>query len=149
MAKQPQPDIAELQPGPEPRGGGRTPLPHRGPGIAELQVGPPWVSPPQEAVTELFRLRDRVHALESQSLAARMYYKNPLLAEYPVVTQPWRLAEYPPVTAPFEAFYRSFSGGELSGPVYTTDQLIGLLEALIAALKGNVPPPGNPAEFPR
>jgi hypothetical protein len=143
MAKQPQPDIAELQPGPEPRGGGRTPLPHR-PGIAELPVGPPW-----EAVTELFRLRDRVHALESQSLAARMYYyKNPLLAEFPQVNQPWRLAEYPPVTAPFEAFYRSFSGGELSGPVYTTDQLIGLLEALIAALKGTIPP-GNPAEIPR
>jgi hypothetical protein len=138
-----EPNIAELPPGPELGGGGGRPIPpHRGP-IAELPPGPPW-----EAVSELFRLRDRVHALESQALAAKLYggwQRNPGLAEIPQASEIWRRAELPPV----ESLYRSFTGGELSGPDYTRDQLIGLLEALLAALRGVVPPNTNPSEIPR
>jgi hypothetical protein len=138
-----EPNIAELPPGPELGGGGGRPIPpHRGP-IAELPPGPPW-----EAVSELFRLRDRVHALESQALAAKLYggwQRNPGLAEIPQVSEIWRRAELPP----FEALSRRFTGGELSGPDYSHDQLIGLLEALLAALRGVVPPNTNPSEIPR
>ena len=73
------------------------------------------------------------------------WQKNPLLAEVPQVSEIWRRAEIPPV----ESLYRSFTGGELSGPDYSRDQLIGLLEALIAALRGNIPPTTNPHEIPR
>jgi hypothetical protein len=131
-------NIEELPAGPPEGGGGFRPWPTR-PGVAELPAGPPWMFG-QEAVTELFRLRDRVHALESQLLAAKLLGGGSDGLKIP----PWRWAELPP----FEALVRtSFGGGELKGPDYSWNQLVGLLEALLAALKGVTPP--NPAEIPR
>jgi hypothetical protein len=63
--------IEELPAGPPEGGGGGRPWPPR-PGVAELPAFPPYGFA-REAVTELFRLRDRVHALETQMLAARVY----------------------------------------------------------------------------
>src|SRR5579863_7601431 len=114
--------IEELPAGPTEGGGGFRPWPPR-PGIAELPVGPPWVFGP-EAVTELFRLRDRVHALESQLLAGKLS-GGASDGKIP----PWRLAELPP----FEALARTTFSGELKGPDYSWNQLIGLLQALLAA----------------
>jgi hypothetical protein len=129
--------IEELPAGPTEGGGGFRPWPPR-PGIAELPVGPPWIFGP-EAVTELFRLRDRVHALESQLLAGKL---SGVASDGLKIPQPWRIAELPP----FEALARtSFGGGEMRGPDYGWNQLVGLLQALLAALQ-KVPPP-NPGEI--
>jgi hypothetical protein len=132
-------NIEELPAGPTEGGGGFRPWPPRpGPGIAELPAGPPWLFS-QEATTELFRLRDRVHALESQLLASRLSGGSDG-GRIP----PWRLAELPP----FEALVRTSFSGELRGPDYGWNQLVGLLQALLAALQ-KVNPPPNPAELPR
>jgi hypothetical protein len=61
---QPMPEqIVELPAGPIEGGGGRVHPPR--PGVEELPAGPVYAFA-REAVTELFRLRDRVHALESE-----------------------------------------------------------------------------------
>jgi hypothetical protein len=98
----------------------------------------------REAAAELFRLRDRVHALESQALAAKLYGGSSGGWNIP---QPWRVAELPP----FEALYRTGFSGELKGPVLGSsgDQLIALLEALLAALRPNPNPAEYPSEVPR
>jgi hypothetical protein len=48
---------------------------------------------------------------------------------------------------PFEAFYKAGFSGEMKGPVWGSgaDQLIALLEALLATLRPNP----NPAEYPQ
>lgn len=92
--------IAELPPGPpDHEGGFRLP---KWP-IAELPPGPELFQP--EAVQELFRLRDRVHALESQALATKLspqfrFPVNPVLHELPRATE----------------FYRFQPVGVLGGP---------------------------------
>jgi hypothetical protein len=130
-------NIEELPAGPTEGGGGGFRWPTR-PGIAELPAGPPWVFT-QEAVTELFRLRDRVHALESQALASKVFGGGVSDGKIP----PWRLSELPP----FEALARTTTfSGELRGPDYGWNQLVGLLQALLAALQ-KVNPPPNPGEL--
>jgi len=126
--------IEELPVGPPEGGGGGRPWPHR-PGVAELPPFPPYGFS-REAVNELLRLRDRVHALESQLLVARLYgggYVPPRI---------WP-NELPPAD---QTYLRAFTGGELKGPVWggSVDQLIALLEALLATLRPNP----NPAEIP-
>ncbi|CAB3749171.1 hypothetical protein [Paraburkholderia humisilvae] len=76
------PIIEELPAGPTEGGGGR-PLPHR-PGWAELPAGPDYAFA-REAANELFRLRDRVHAMETQFLATRLRIHNPNIHEIPRV----------------------------------------------------------------
>lgn len=125
--------IEELPAGP-PEGGGRyRPWPPR-PGIAEL---PAFLSHgfTREAAAELFRLRDRVHALESQLLATKLYGGGYVPPRY-----------WPNELPPFEAGYSTAFSGELKGPVWghSVDQLIALLEALLATLRHKP----NPAEIP-
>jgi hypothetical protein len=104
-------------------------------------VAPPYAFS-REAAAELFRLRDRVHALESQLLAAKLY--GGVLN----IPQPWRIAELPPPDSPL--YSTAFTGGELRGPDYPpVGQLIALLEALLAALRPNPNPGENPAEYPQ
>jgi hypothetical protein len=72
----PEKQVIELPAGPIEGGGGGIRPPH--PGIEELPVGPVYEFQ-HEAVSELFRLRDRVHALESQALATKINprFKSP------------------------------------------------------------------------
>jgi hypothetical protein len=82
--------IAELPTGPYENGGGVLRPPHLP--IAELPQVTEVFQP--EAIQELFRLRDRVHALESQALAARLRFPvNPVVHELPKVSEFYR----PPV----------------------------------------------------
>jgi hypothetical protein len=134
--------IEELPAGPPEGGGGGRPWPPR-PGVAELPAFPPYGFA-REAVTELFRLRDRVHALETQMLAARVYGGS--FGGGYVPPRYW-----PNELPPFEAFYRTGFSGELKGPVLGAgaDQLIALLEALLATLRPNPNPAEIPAEYPQ
>ena len=134
--------IEELPFGPPEGGAGGRWWPPR-PGVAELPVGPPYVFT-REAVTELFRLRDRVHALESQLLAAKLYGGGYGGGYVPTRIWPNELPPFDQTTV------RAFTGGELRGPDYPipVGQLIALLEALLAALRAG-PPPQNPAELQR
>lgn len=74
--------VEELPAGPT-EGGGGFKFPRR-PGIAELPAGPPWEFG-SEAVTELFHLRNRVHAIENQLLATRLIPHRPVRSEIPRV----------------------------------------------------------------
>jgi hypothetical protein len=131
--------IEELPAGPPEGGGGYRPWPPR-PGVAELPVGPTYAFS-REAASELFRLRDRVHALESQLLAVKL---SGGVLNFP---QPWRIAEFP---LPDQYYSTGFHGGELRGPEYPVTQLTALLQALLNALQPpNVNPGENPAEIPR
>jgi hypothetical protein len=127
-----QESIAELPAGPPEGSGGFRPFPHR-PGVAELPAGPVYMLD-REVAAELFRLRDRVHALESQLVASRLYPRLPGRSELP----------------PFEP-RETFFSGELRGPDYGGATLGDILKALLAILAALVPnqPPTNPAEIPR
>jgi hypothetical protein len=81
----PEKQVIELPAGPIEGGGVYPPWPHR-PGIEELPAGPIYDFS-REAITELFRLRDRVHALESQVLATRINLP---------FKPPWWRSEIPP-----------------------------------------------------
>ncbi|AIY41642.1 hypothetical protein LT85_2484 [Collimonas arenae] len=75
--------VAELPAGPTDNGGGVYRPPHF-PGPAELPVASSFGTG-REALTELFRLRDRVHSLESQFLASKLKFgaHNPNIHELP------------------------------------------------------------------
>jgi hypothetical protein len=117
----PEPQFIELPPGPVEGGGGGGFRPPR-PGIEELPVGPVYE---RETVTELFRLRDRVHALESQALAARI---NPQF-KFPGWPRPYEL---PQVSEAL--FLRPGVGGPNELPPPDVAQLVQNINAILQRL---------------
>jgi len=125
--------IAELPTGGPSEGGGIRPTLHR-PNPGELPPFETATGLSREAVAELFRLRDRVNALESQILAGRIglhFPPNPGIHELPTHLE------------------AKFTGGELRGPDYgggaTLDEILKLLKQILGIVK---PPPLNPGEIP-
>jgi hypothetical protein len=125
--------IEELPAGPIEGGGGGRVWPPR-PVVAEL----PRYSFTQEAVTELFRLRDRVHALETELLAFKVYGRGGYIPP-----RYWP-NELPPAELVEDA--RRFTGGELRGPDYPPpwEEVKALLQQILGVLTN----PGR-SEIPR
>jgi len=119
--------IAELAYGGNEGGGRYGRFPHR-PGPAEL---PPVTAAFDRALSaEVFRLRDRVHALETQILADKLRLPVP----------PWQRSEIPPASEEYVTF-----SGELRGPDY--GDVLGDILKLLQDILRQLPPP-NPGEIP-
>src|SRR5579871_3576489 len=120
--------IAELPPG-EPTGHGGFRPPVRRPNPGEL---PPFEFG-REAINELFRLRDRVHALESHILAGKLHFPPPGVHELPTHLEA----------------RRDFTAGELGWPDDPRPVSLGDLLTLLKQILQRLPPPkGNPGEIP-
>ncbi len=124
--------IVELPAGPVEGGGGRAHPPR--PGVEELPAGPVYAFD-REAVTELFRLRDRVHALESELLIIKFNPRSP--RPNPHELPPIRdfILHRPGPGAPNELPPAEF--GELTQYISAILERLSSIEASIAALRAS------------
>ncbi|MBV8970173.1 MAG: hypothetical protein JO331_14110 [Verrucomicrobia bacterium] len=125
--------IAELPTGPVEGGGGRVHPPH--PGVVELPVGPVYYAFDREAVTELFRLRDRVHALESELLIIKFNPRSPRPNPHELPQHPDFILQRPGPGAPNEL--PPVEVGELTQYISAILARLTSIEASIAALQAS------------